>query len=89
VLASIEVVTRGWVAPRECLGVDEYRNTNSGEIPDQFKQSKPKTGDEMQTTKPSKEAVRHWMNRDRKKDPVKQTLEEIRRQLGWKLIKGR
>jgi hypothetical protein len=47
------------------------------------------TGDEMQTTKPSKEAVRHWMNRDRKKDPVKQTLEEIRRQLGWKLIKGR
>tara|TARA_R110000868_G_C10972514_1_gene770273 strand:- start:7397 stop:7567 length:171 start_codon:yes stop_codon:yes gene_type:complete len=45
-------------------------------------------GDEMQT-KPSKEAVRHWMNRDRKKDPVRQTLEEIREKLGWKLIPQR
>lgn len=39
------------------------------------------TGDKMQ--KPSKEAIRNWMNRDRKKDTSKQTIEEIRRQLGW------
>ena len=38
-------------------------------------------GDEMQ--KPSKEVIRNWMTRDRKKDNSKQTVEEIRRQLGW------
>jgi len=33
--------------------------------------------------KPSKEVIRNWMTRDRKKDNSKQTVEEIRRQLGW------
>jgi len=43
----------------------------------------------MQETKPTKEAVRSWMNRDRKKDTSKQTIEEIRRQLGWFLTDKR
>jgi RecJ-like exonuclease len=42
----------------------------------------------MQITKPSKEAVRHWMNRDRTKQPIYPTIEEVRRQLGWVLIEG-
>ena len=39
--------------------------------------------------KPSKEVIRIWMTRDRKKDTSKQTIGEIRRQLGWFLTDKR
>jgi hypothetical protein len=42
----------------------------------------------MQETKPTKEAVRSWINRDRKKDS-NQTIEEVKRQLGWFLTDKR
>lgn len=42
-----------------------------------------------QTTKPTKQAVREWLERRIAEDNEPPSIEEIRRQLGWDLIPQR
>jgi hypothetical protein len=42
----------------------------------------------MSDTKPSKEAVRHWMQDRQAEHKPQPSQDEIRRKLGWNLIKA-